>query len=182
MQKRDLPTITMQDLIGLAHRTLQVADEVAAAQAALRKAEKRLELHAQNLLPNAMRELDITEFKLSDGRKIQLSPKVSASVTPDRMEQARAWLTEHNLNGIIKHQLILEFGKGEDDVAERVKRAVLELLEDVDLDHSYLTDKESIHNQTLCAMIREQMRNSVDIPEEPFALHITDAVKVVVPK
>lgn len=164
--------ITLTELTALAEtyfKYQQAYDELVARAA---KGKEKLDFITQVLLPNAMREIGLTEFRLADGRRMVSAPIISASVTEDTMPMAESWLAEHKLDGIIKHQVICEFGKGENEQAKKI----VEMLREAGIID--VQDKKSIHYQTLCATIREQMRAGVDFPEEPFHLFITDQVKV----
>lgn len=171
-------TITLQDLSGLVDRFMDAEKDVAEKEKAFKASKERLALYQENLLPNTLRELDVREYKLGDGRVISLDMKVSCGVTDLTMDAAEAWLTEHNLDGIIKHQVIVEFGKGENEQANEMLTRIREELEKMEMPLTSATDKKAIHFQTLAAMVREQMAQGVDVPEEPFQLFITDRVKV----
>lgn len=191
MDSRPLVSISMQDLMGLAQRMLKQMDAVKASEDALKIEKERLALLQNVQMPNAMRELYMDQFRLADGRIVEIRPTISCSVSDENMEAAREFLTLHNHHGIIKHLVITEFGKGEDALAQkiiaRLKEALLDAAseeEDGDL-AAYMEkvkDVESINYQTLAATIRKLMGDGIDVPEEPFALWITDVVKVKVPK
>jgi hypothetical protein len=52
-----------------------------------------------------------------DGVTVTRKMMVHASIPVDRKEEAISWLRDNNLDDIIKNDVSLSFGKGEDNVA-----------------------------------------------------------------
>jgi hypothetical protein len=52
-----------------------------------------------------------------DGVTVSVKMKVHASIPVDRRGEAFAWLRSEGLDDIIKNDVVLTFGKGEDNIA-----------------------------------------------------------------
>lgn len=139
----------------------------------LKEAQSRVDLVAEELrriqetdLPNAMLEAGVSEFTLATGEEVTIKPDIYPSIPKNRQKSAFAWLRQHDHGSIIKNEIAVAFGKGQDDEAVR-------LLEEL-LKHGYQpSKKESIHFQTLKAFIKEYMANpeNEDLPEDLFNVH-----------
>lgn len=179
MNKSPPVQISLQDLTGLVNRYVSAEDDVEAAEEALKQAKAKLALYQDNLIPNVLRELDMPEIRLPDGRTVTCKMNVSCKVDERTMPDAEKWLAERDLDSIIKHQVITEFGKGENELAKEIYAVIEKALEDKDkLPFTYIKDQKTIHFQTLAAMVREQMGKGVDVPEEPFQLFVTDRATI----
>jgi hypothetical protein len=64
-----------------------------------------------------MQEMHITKLKLKDGESVEVKPFYSASISPDVQEKAFEWLRNNGLGDIIKNDITVTFGRGEDNKA-----------------------------------------------------------------
>lgn len=161
----------LKQISELARQQVKAEGAVKSATDALEKAKKELQYVSEVLLPNAMTEAGMSEFRLESGESIEIKRDIYASIAEANWLTAKEWLQEHNLDGIIKHSVSLSFGKGEDANATEA----VELLVEAGFAPA---DKESIHPQTLKAFVREQLANGVDLPMEVFGVHEVVKAKV----
>lgn len=116
-------------------------------------------------IPDYMQECGISEFKLTDGHKITVKPFYQGSISPENSEHAFEWLRKNNHDDLIKNNVSLTFGKGEDNLAEDLLIILGNL--------GYSPDhKKTVHPQTLKAFIREQVESGVDFPMPLFNAYI----------
>lgn len=160
---------------GLADRQVEIEKYIAKAEANLEIAKENWRKIAEKELPNAMQEIGMTEFKLSNGTVISVKQKVYASIPKDNKEPAFAWLRENNLDGVIKNTVAVQFAKGEDAKA-------LELANNLALQGLIPEQTQNVHPQTLMALIREQLDKGVEVPLEKFGAHVVNQAKVALPK
>lgn len=133
-------------------------------------------------IPNLFLELGLSAFKLEDGSEVVVKPYYNATITEEHQVEAFAWLRGHNLDDIIKHEVKVIFGKGEDEACGELKKTL------ADLNVNYV-DKESVHPQTLKALVKERVEKLGDrldetekIPFETFSVYIGRKTKIVQPK
>ena len=153
-----------------------------------------------DLIPNALREVGMTELKLRDGSKLTVEPSITASIPEFYWPQAEQWLIDHDKDGIIKNVVALAFDKGENEASIWFKELAQILVANEDFrgkvqalldehkqeieDHiddplvAEVSAKKSVHPQTLKAFVREQMRQGVDVPDQLFGLYITNKAKI----
>lgn len=159
----------------LAHLQLERQKWVAHIEEKLEAAKALLKKVQEEELPNAMKEIGMTEFKLTDGTKVTIKNEVYCSIPKDDGGRALNWLRDHNFGGLIKNQIIAEFGKGED--AKALEAA--ELLAEAGF---HPEQKQTVHPQTLKAFAREQIEKGNEFPMDYFGAHIVDKAKVELPK
>jgi DnaJ-class molecular chaperone len=156
-----------EDLLKTLSRLAQLArdkkDEIAEKEEALKRANNDLRKLIEIDIPEAMREGQVQSIALEDGTKITVKPDVFASITAEMQDRAFAWLREHEMGGVIKHQVKADFGKNEGDAADK-------LLKFCEENNIPIADKETVHPQTLKALVKEQLEKGVDVPYDVFAI------------
>lgn len=157
-------TITNEELgqiSRLAERQLEEELQVVKLEEQLKQAKEALRQTSDVDLPNAMAEVGLSSFTLSNGTKISVKDEVYASIPKECQEKAFLWLRNHDFGSLIKNQIIAEFGKGEDEEAHEAAALLAE--------HGWRPQqKESVHPMTLKAFIREQLTEGKEVPLEFF--------------
>lgn len=148
----------------LAQTQLELVNHIKQLESDLENAQESLRQVQEFLLPNAMASAGISEFKLTTGFKITIKDDIYGSIRKDFAGQALRWLDTNGLGDIIKHDVSVAFGRGRDE-------AVSELVEFCEAKGFPVSDKETVHPQTLKATIKEQMARGVQFPEEYFSVH-----------
>lgn len=133
-------------------------------------------------LPDMLKALGIKDFTLLSGAKISLYDIISASITDDNREPAHEWLREHGHGDIIKNNLTLSFGKGEDDFAKKITEDLLQMRRDGLIKFGDLVQKEDVHPQTLKAFVKTKISDGTEFPGELFKLYTGQAVEFKKPK
>lgn len=132
------------------------------------------ELHRRAIeleLPQAMSEAGLTSFTTDTGRKVSLETFVSGSIPKARQAEAFTWLRENGHGGLIKRELSVSFGKGQDAFASEIRQF---------LENRFLTvdDKESVHPSTLAAWARECLSEGVPVPLETLGIYSALRAKI----
>ena len=97
----------------------------------LESLQERLQLQEQNMkntkaeiqkvsgdiIPTMMSEMGLSELKLHDGSHLKVSTTYRASITEANKEMAFNWLGDNGLGDIIKNEISVYFGRGEDNKA-----------------------------------------------------------------
>ena len=124
-----------------------------------------------DVLPAAMDEIGMSEFTMTDGSKIVVQLITRASIPKDKEDAAFAWLRSHNADSLIKREVSLSFGKGQD------KRAVeiISSLRKMGMDPK---DKQAVAWNTLTAWVKEQLANGADLPRDLLGIWNGRRVKI----
>ena len=136
-------------------------DEIANAEASVKKLkEKALQLSAIEI-PTMMDEMQITKLKLKDGESVEIKKIYGASIPVDQKEEAFQWLRNNGLGDLIKNEITVTFGMGEDNKA--VSYA------DLARGHGFEpTQKVGVSPMSLKAMVRERLESGQDVPADLF--------------
>ena len=121
-------------------------------------------------IPALMDEMGVERLDV-DGLTVERRMVVSASIPVDRREEAYDWLRANKLDDIIKNDVILSFGKGQDNVAGDV----VGLLQDRGFEPS---TKTHVHPSTLKAFVRERVTDGKSIDLDMFGAFITNTAQI----
>lgn len=149
----------------LAARQVQLEKEIEDLEAQLKEKNEALTQVQEKDLPEAMTECGISEFKLVDGSKVTVKPYYQANPPKDKYEEAMQWLRDNNHGDLIKNDVTVSFGKGEDNRAADFKI----FLKD---NGTSFTDKTGVHPQTFKAFVREQVETGKNLPFDLLGVYI----------
>ena len=136
-------------------------DEIANAEQSVKKLKEKAKQVSTVEIPAMMDEMQITKLKLKDGESVEIKKIYGAYISPDQQEAAFTWLRNNGLGDIIKNDITVTFGKGEDNkAAEYAVHAKGQWYEPV--------QKIGVHPQTLKAMVRERLEANQDVTSDLF--------------
>ena len=69
------------------------------------------------VIPTMMSEMGLAELKLQDGSHLKVSTTYRATITEANKETAFNWLRDNGLGDIIKNEILVSFGRNEDNKA-----------------------------------------------------------------
>lgn len=140
-------------------------------EAALKKRKEELAKIKEVELPNAIEAFGLSEVKLLDGSLVSIKEEVYAGITEEHREPAYTWLEKTGNDGIIKNEVKLPFGKGQDAEAKQV----IDLLTDRGFS---FTNSRSVHPQTLKAFVKKQLEAGNPIPTDIFSIHVKKVASI----
>ena len=165
----------LKKISDLAKRQIEIEEYIAKCEANIKTAKENLKYVSETLLPNALTEVGMAAFSLDNGMSVEVKKELYCTVPKERFGECESWLREHGHESIIKHQIALQFGKGEDDRALEAAQILVE-------GGFTPQDTKTIHPQTLKAFIREQLGQGVDIPLATFGAYEATKTKIIYPK
>ena len=131
-------------------------DEIANAEDSVKKLKEKANVISQFEIPQMMEEMNIKKLKLKDGETVEVSNFYSASIVDQ--EAAFQWLRENGRGDIIKNDITVTFGRGEDNkAAEYAVLAKGQGYEPV--------QKVGVHPQTLKGVVRECNESGIELPD-----------------
>ena len=116
-------------------------------------------------IPYKFAEMNMSSVEMENGDKIAVKPFYFGSITKTNQIAAYKWLREHNHGDLIKNEVKVGFGKGEDVGAANIKKYLNE-------QGFSFTDRESVHPRTLGTFIREQTEKGKVLPHDLLGVHI----------
>ena len=131
-------------------------DEIANAEDGVKKLKEKANILSQFEIPQMMEEMNITKLKLKDGETVEVSNFYSASIVDQ--DAAFNWLRDNGRGDIIKNDITVTFGRGEDNkAAEYAVLAKGQGFEPV--------QKVGVHPQTLKGVVRECHESGIELPD-----------------
>jgi hypothetical protein len=146
--------------------------QIAVALADLEVLQTQRKDVAEKQLPDALTEAGLQSFKLADGSVVGIDEKIFGNVTAEHKAAFHTWLIENGHGDLIKHALSADFGRGQEELLERLRVFVAESLGTT----VKITEKEGVHPQTLGAFVREQLAKQVELPESIDVITVRQAV------
>jgi len=155
----------------LAEALIDKEEEIKEAETRLKIMKEQLKDIAEKQLPDAMAEVGMAKFALTDGSEVTVKPYYSAKIGDEKREECFGWLQDHGHEALIKDEVSIAFNRGEHQKAEEFKAQ----LEQQGIEYS---GKMGVHPQTLTAFVREQVESGAEFPLELFNVYIGQIAKV----
>jgi Arc/MetJ-type ribon-helix-helix transcriptional regulator len=149
----------MAVLQGLVLEARDAQREVEEAEQALKEAQSRFRDITEVRFPEAMDNAGQLDCRVTDGTRCVLSEVIRASIPKDRTHEALSWLRANGQASVIKNILSVALGRGEDEKAAFIR---------TQLKGFEVEQKQTVHPQTLQALIKELLAEGVDIPLDTF--------------
>ena len=146
-------------------------DEIQNAEESVAKLKEKAKTLSQFEIPKMMEEMHITKLKLKDGESVEIKKIYGASIPPQHQEAAFTWLRNNDLGDIIKNDITVTFGQGEDNKAsEYANLAQGQGFEPV--------QKVGVHPMTLKAVVRERLEAGQEMPSDLFKTYAGNSTKI----
>ena len=146
-------------------------EEIAELEEQIKKKREKADKISSEIIPNMLAEQGISSLKLADGSSVDVRKSYNCTIKKDEMESAYNWLRENQLGDIIKNEVSVQFGKGEDNKAEQ--------LLDLAAREGYEPSQRSkVEPMTLKALYIERVEAGLDMPSQFFNIFIKDQTKI----
>jgi len=143
---------SIEALSELCNKLLKVEGEIGNVEERLKRLKDQQRELSEQLIPDKLGQLGVSDIKLNDGSRISADPFYSARISADNIEAAHGWLRDNGHGDIIKNTLTLSFGQGEDVIAK-------ELVELLGSKGHLPEQKAAVHPSTLKAFVKEQIES-----------------------
>jgi hypothetical protein len=175
-QKAEKPVSELERVRILAKLLSTQMETVARLDDELKVAKANVMRTEREDLPALMTELELTEFTLLDGSKVEVKPDVACGIPKALHNKAIEWLKANEFGGLIKHQVIVSFTREEEEQAKEFTDYVLD-------EHIGAPEiKEFVHPATLKSFVKEQMEAGKSPPAELFGIFPYSVAKITQPK
>tara|TARA_R100000781_G_scaffold55691_1_gene36240 strand:+ start:505 stop:1080 length:576 start_codon:yes stop_codon:yes gene_type:complete len=156
----------------------RLANEAANLEQKIQETEQRLKETKQALhkitdeqLPEALETMGLQKFTLTDGSEIAVKPIYSASIPKDRKEEAFQWLRDNEFGDLVKNNVTVTFGRGEDDTAK-------DFINLCSLKGFTPDQLEKVEPMTLKAWLRERVEAGDPVPLDLFGAFISQRATI----
>ena len=146
-------------------------DEISTKEEETKALKEKADKIASEIIPNMLAEQGLSSLKLADGSAVDVGKTYSCTIKKDNQASAYNWLRENGLEDIIKNEVFVTFGKGEDNKAEQL----LDLAAQEGFEPQ---QKSKVEPMTLKALYRERIEAGLDMPSDSFNLFVKDKTKI----
>ncbi len=161
----------VENLSTLVLELQKLEDDIKVQEDKLKLTKEKADRLSQVAIPEIMEALKMKTMKLADGSAIEIKEIYSATIPVNKKEGAYNWLRENDLGDLIKNEITVSFGRGEDnkasDYADLAKERGFEP-----------TQKLKVEPMTLKALFRERSENKQELPSEHFNLFKGNKTKI----
>lgn len=161
----------LQRAVQLAELLIQLREKVTDLEKQLDAAKADVRRVEQEDLPDLMQELGLETFKLKTGELIEVKPEVDCGISEERRSAAHDWLINNGFGGLIKTEVVVTFGHGDQAAASTFAREVAEAGKSPAV-------VERVHPSTLKSFVKEQMSAGKPVPFDLFGVHPYSKVKI----
>ena len=113
------------------------------------------------VIPKLMEDMNLSSLKLKDGSELTVKQIYSATLKADKKAEGITWLRDNGLGDIVKNNITVSFGQGEDNKA---------------VDYAGLArsngyepiQEEKVHPSTLKVVMKEWRDKGQEVPAELF--------------
>ena len=165
----------------LAQTMFDTEREIEDLEKLLKEKKQNLTKLAEQDLPDLMQELNLKEFTLKNGAKIEVKEVISGSVPSqgaiDRakeedkrvelqmlQQQCFDWLRANGGGALIKSNVEVQFGKDEDEACNQFTKRLRD-------EKLYYKRAVGVHPATLNKFIQERLGEGKDVPLEMFRVY-----------
>ena len=153
----------IQSLADQVQRLEAMQQQLEIQEDAIKEKKKQIQHISGEVIPTMMSEMGLAELKLHDGSHLKVSTTYRATITEANKETAFNWLRDNGLGDIIKNEILVSFGRNEDNKAA---------------DYAALakgqgfqpTQKMKVEPMTLKALVRERIEAGKPMPTEIFGV------------
>tara|TARA_R100000808_G_scaffold299_3_gene1768 strand:+ start:11484 stop:12047 length:564 start_codon:yes stop_codon:yes gene_type:complete len=174
-QVEDVKETDVKSLSNLCNDLLTLEAKIGNTEEELRRYKEQSRELSEQVIPDKLAELGVSDLKLSDGSRISAEPFYSARITAQNLQTAHEWLRENGHGDIIKNTLTITFGQGEDVLAK-------ELVDQLAKEGYMPETKEAVHPSTLRAFVKERIESgdpSFDVStQKSFSVYTGKRTKI----
>ena len=114
------------------------------------------------VIPKLMEDMNLASLKLKDGSELTVKKIFSATLKADKKAEGIHWLRDNGLGDIVKNNITVTFGQGEDNKAVEYAGLARE--------RGYEpTQDEKVHHASLTVVMKDFKEKGNEIPTDLFS-------------
>ena len=166
MEKSDISTLAKY-----CNELARIENNISSHESTLKDLKEQADKISSEIIPNLLAEQGLASLKLADGSGVDVKKTYSCTIKKDSVDAAYTWLRDQGLGDIIKNEVSVVFGKGEDTRAN-------ELLDLAEQEGYQPNQKQKVEPMTLKALYRERIEAGLDMPSDFFHTFVKDQTNI----
>jgi len=164
-------TDRLAELSSLANDLYLAELDVVERKRELEEAQAKADDISQQQIPQLMESIGIEEFTTTSGVKLSIKDIIRAAPPAARRAEAYAWLKEHGYGDLIKHNIIVGFGRDEEQDAN-------DLAADLERKGLRTKDELKVESQTMKKFVKDRLAAGQAIPMDLFGVRQFKQAKI----
>ena len=121
---------SLESVSGLLQQQLKMETEIEIVEIELQNKKEQLKKLSEEIIPAKMTELGMSSTTMVDGSKVDVVENIYVSIPkdPDKSKACYSWLEDNGLGDIIKNQVGMSFGKGENQEAKLLEDTIKKII------------------------------------------------------
>jgi len=169
-EKSDFEVSEVDPISKACQEQLKLEKEIEDLESLIKVKKDLLRQNGEQIV-SLMEERGVKSIKMSDGQSVDIKTIYSGTISRDNQEEAFQWLRDNGYDDIIKNQVVLKFGRAEDEKANQIYNDLAS--KGLDADRSI-----KVEPMTLKGFIREMIENGKDIPMETFGVYVGHKINI----
>ena len=168
-----LDSVEVTNLADECQKLKDTEDMIKSAEKHLKDLKAKADDIGSRVIPELLAEQGLTSLKLADGSSVSVKKEYRCTLPKDEDRRAQCYklLRDQGLGDIIKNNVFVTFGKGEDDKAQQ--------LLDLAAENGFEPQQKSdVAWATLTALFKERIESGLDMPPDVFSTWIKDKTKI----
>jgi len=156
-----LNTIDPTELSEQIEKLNSINAQISSTEASLKQLKEQEKQLNNFTIPELMEKMNLSTLKLKDGSELSVKKIYSATIKADKKAEAIQWLRNNGLGDIVKNEITVNFGQGEENkAAEYATLAKGQGYEP--------SQKEAVHAMTLKVTMEDWKNKGNDVPDSLF--------------
>ena len=133
----------------------------------LKECKKHLSVYRENLVPELMSELGMSELTTVGGIKVKMTTELRGSLPKDEAKRAVAfeYLKNTGNDGLIKNEFKITYGRDGAKLADALESTLKSLNIE---EHATVLRNETVNHQTMLAFLRRELAAGAPVPLDAF--------------
>ena len=148
-----------------------ISAQVEAAEIQLKELKSQEKYHSEFVIPEIMEKMNLSTLKLKDGSELAVKKVYSAKIKAEKKAEAIQWLRDNGLGDIVKNNISVAFGQGEENKA----MAYATLAKESGYEPS---QTEKVEPQTLRVTMEDWKNKGNEVPQDLFWVFEGNQTKV----
>jgi hypothetical protein len=135
---------------------------------------EELKIYAENLVPELMAEIGLTEIKTKGGLVVELREEVRAALPKDEGKRSVAfqYLKDTGNDGLLTNEFVVNCGR-DPEVTAQVAQVLTSVPEGTTVEQS-----TTLNHQSMLAFLRRELKEGKPVPLEAFGAFVQKFAKI----
>jgi len=168
---KQVESVNAEELTEALEQFKSIGAQVLAVESKLKELKAQEKYHSEFVIPEIMEKMGLSTLKLKDGSELAVKKVYSAKIKAEKKAEAIQWLRDNGLGDIVKNNISVAFGQGEENKA----MAYATLAKESGYEPS---QTEKVEPQTLRVTMEDWKNKGNEVPQDLFWVFEGNQTKV----